>query len=113
MMAKKCRTFTAKCYSFISILVENPEAVFALTEQRISERMVVNGWLTKREIKVKRSAGLYNYEATVVNFVPTVDGLEKYNALHKLLALGASLEDIKKAISGEEISKKLKKKLLF
>lgn len=111
-MAKRRASFTVVCYSFIGVLVENPQAVFALTEQRIAERMTANGWLTKREIKVPRSAGAYNYEASVINFVPTTEGLEKYNELRKLIDLSADLANIEKAARGEARKEKLKQKLL-
>lgn len=111
-MAKRRASFTDVCYSFIGVLVENPEAVFALSEQRIAERMTANGWLTKREIKVPRTAGLYQYEATVVNFVPTSEALERYNKLRKLVDLSADLADIKKAMNGESRKQSLKQKLL-
>lgn len=109
---KRNPSFTDVCYSFIGILVENPNAVFALTEQRVAERMTANGWLTKREIKVPRVAGKYEYEATVVNFVPTTDGLERYNELRKLVDLSADLQKIHKAVRGEDRKERLKKKLL-
>lgn len=112
MKQKRKPSFTDVCYAVIGILVENPHAEFALTERRIAERMAENGWLTREEMKVPRSAGAYQYQATIVGFIPTEAGLEKYQELRKLVDLSLDLRNIEKALQGEKRKERLKQKLV-
>src|SRR4051812_1879661 len=98
----RTRSFTYKCYAIIGILVDNPEAVFALTEQRICERLEKYGWLTRREIEILQKAGKYEYKVKYLNFVPTQEGLEKFNRYNSMLKAGVSLRDLKFAMRGEQ-----------
>lgn len=110
--AKRSPSFTDVCYAIIGILVENPHAEFALTERRIAERMAENGWLIRKDMRVPRSAGSYHYEASIVGFVPTEIGLEKYQELRKLVDLSIDLRNLEKALHGELRKNRLKQKLL-
>lgn len=105
-------SFTDVNYAFIAVLVENPDAVFKVTEQRIAERMVENGWLTMRNHEVLRSAGKFQYTAKVINFVPTAEGLRKYEELRKLFNPEVDINMVKKAIAGEGRKAHLKEKLI-
>ncbi len=104
-------SFTAVCYSFIGVLLENPQARFALTEQRIAERMVANGWLKECEIEVPKSIGVYNYTVNIKSFIPTEEGLTLYEELHSLIKPGVDLQQLEKAFDGETRKQKLKLKL--
>lgn len=107
---KRRVSFTPLCYGMIGLLVENPNAVFALTQQRIAERMEKNGWLERRIIELPQTAGAYTYVAKFLNFVPTEEGLAKWQELNNLVG-AANLDDVKKATRGEKVKQQLKKKL--
>ncbi len=106
----KRKSFTPLCYGVIAVLVENPESVFALTQQRVAERMVEYGWLTQRKITRRETAGGYTYDAEFLNFVPTEEGLRLFGDLNKLVK-EVNPDDVKKAIQGERYKQHLKRKL--
>lgn len=118
-ITQRRKAFTDVCYAIIGILVENPHAEFALTERRIAERMAKNGWLVCKEMKVSKTAGDYCYQASIVGFIPTEAGLEKYQELRKFVDSSMSLRehakllrDLEKTLKGEERKKRLKQKLV-
>jgi hypothetical protein len=104
--------FTEVCYGIIAVLVENPQAVFALTEQRIAERMVNYGWLTQETMEIPQTAGNYQYNVKVTGFRPTPEGLTKYEELKKLIVPDVSLDQLEKAYRGEYRKEVLKRKLV-
>ena len=104
--------FTEVCYGIIGILLDDAYAVFALTEQRICERMVKNGWLTRREIDIPQRVGSYTYSAKFTNFVPTDAGMELYTDLNQYVVIKDNLAKMKKAVRAEEKKQYLQKRLV-
>jgi len=105
-------SFTPLCYGIIGVLVERPDAVFSLTEQRVCERMEKHGWLTRRLIELPQQAGTFTYTSQFVNFVPTENGLKLWSELNKIVGR-ISQEELRKAMSGERHKTFLLKKLDF